>query len=1042
MYNRFSLGLCLMLLCNVYATNAASPIVTGLSTSNAYYGMVISVYGTDMNKVNAITIGGTNMNLFTIVSVSQIDITINSASASGNVILSYLGGTTSAGNFTFNGYITCAGLNYLSPSCWFGAVVPPPGAVISIAHNITMPSLSLANAPSTIRVLSGASITTLSGSTIFQSSHLQIDNGGIVTIGPNSIWNLNAGNLTNNGTINFSSTSGGIIRITSGTYLNNGVLNQGLGRFDFYGTCVLHIANITLQNLEVNGSLALTGSGTLQVNGDLQLNGALNMGSSTNLAIKGDIFGTGVLTANSRKLICNGNNQSIHCALTLYDLEVQSKNLSCFTSLSIQNKLSVQYKDTLIIRPQSVISVLSGLSNQSVNDGTILNQGSLLLFNSNALRVGGTATFIHNATSAIANSLSKMVLLPGSTFVYRGNANLIPTISVSGRSFHHLIFESTSGSWTDNVGFTGNANCTINGDLIIGNGVTLVNASYSGFWQLNGSLIVSGAMPANGLNMTFIGLNYRVSGIGTIRFNHLIINGFYTLKSSLYATVINVNGQLNMESNIISGQQFNLLAGAHLGVGHVLGITNTGNLGNVQTSLRNYSKQGSYIYNGVLKQISGNGLPDTIANLTVNKYSNDSNNCVLLSRNIVVTNTLNLIDGRFVTPGSVEIYVSNPSVSAVKYFTPMSLVNTSGFIEGNLRRKVQLGKYEFPVGVNQNYELASIVFNSNTNVDNILVRFDKYAYPCGYAQNKPSFFTKPTNGVNYSLVNDMLDYGCYVVEPYDTNNALVVNPVVNYDVQMLFNGHTNSLLGYSNLSAHYTLMKRPSCNTVWGLYGGTFNTNFNQAQVFLGNSVILGLQGLVSFSQFGAGFSSGTILPLEMTNFVGEQVNGTNQLSWTTLSEESTIKFVIERSENADDFTAIGEVAAKGARNSGADYSFLDEKAGTGIHYYRLKAVDVDANVSYSEMIALGTKGAISNFNVYPNPSANEIHFAYQLLQANTQATLKVYSMTGALMHAEVLSKNNQVYLLDTRDYQNGLYFYEILSGGQKLFTGKFDISK
>jgi hypothetical protein len=204
----------------------------------------------------------------------------------------------------------------------------------------------------------------------------------------------------------------------------------------------------------------------------------------------------------------------------------------------------------------------------------------------------------------------------------------------------------------------------------------------------------------------------------------------------------------------------------------------------------------------------------------------------------------------------------------------------------------------------------------------------------------------------------------------------------------------------------------------------------------------LKLQGLVSFSQFGAGFSNGTILPLEMTNFIGEQVNGANQLSWTTLSEESTIKFVIERSENADDFTSIGEVAAKGARNSGADYSFLDEKAGTGIHYYRLKAVDVDGNVSYSEMIALGTKGAISNFNVYPNPAANEIHFAYQLLQANTQATLKVYSMTGALMHAEVLTKNTQEYLLDTRDYQNGLYFYEILSGGQKLFTGKFDISK
>lgn len=37
---------------------------------------------------------------------------------------------------------------------------------------------------------------------------------------------------------------------------------------------------------------------------------------------------------------------------------------------------------------------------------------------------------------------------------------------------------------------------------------------------------------------------------------------------------------------------------------------------------------------------------------------------------------------------------------------------------------------------------------------------------------------------------------------------------------------------------------------------------------------------------------------------------------------------------------------------------------------------------------------------------------------------------------------NNQEHLLDTRDYQNGLYFYEFITGEQKLSTGKFNISK
>jgi hypothetical protein len=790
-------------------------------------------------------------------------------------------------------------------------------------------------------------------------------------------------------------------------------------------------------------TLTLNGTGTHQVIGNLVLNGTLVLSGSNDIAVSGDISGTGTLTAGTRKLSFNGTTQNLNAALSFYDLDVLCSNLYIGAGTTVNNKLRVTAADTLTTKLGFTLSIQSSALNPSVINGTFINQGTISVGTTGGLTVANGATFIHNTTTAISTNLSRTILAAGSTFVYRGNSALIPAMSVSNRTYHNLRFESTSGSWVDNIGFTGTNNCTINGDLFIGAGVTLLNASYTGIWNIAGNVQVDGVMPSNQLSASLTGANKTLTGSGTVRFKTITIPGSYTLATSFTAsTSATVTGTLMAETYVVSGAAFTLSAGGTLGIGHNQGITSSGNQGNIQTTTRSFSTAANYIYNGTASQPSGSGLPATVSNLTINNTGIGSNNMVTLSQTTTVTGTLNLMDGHFSATGAVELIVANTAANAIIGHASMALANNSSYVEGNLRRKVTTGVYDFPLGTSQNYQLAIITVNSNTNVDNILVSFDKFATGCGYNGNTPSFYAKPSNGSRSTLVDDMLNFGYYTVEPYDATNTLVTTPNISYDAQMLFNGHNNGVNGYTSVNSSYTLMKKPACGGAWGLYGGTFNTNNNQAQNSNSGAVALKLQGLVSFSQFGAGFSNGTILPLEMTNFVGEQVNGANQLSWTTLSEESTIKFVIERSENADDFTAIGEVAAKGARNSGADYSFLDEKAGTGIHYYRLKAVDVDGNVSYSEMIALGTKGAISNFNVYPNPAANEIHFAYQLLQANTQATLKVYSMTGALMHTEVLTKNTQEYLLDTRDYQNGLYFYEILSSGQKLFTGKFDISK
>ncbi|MCX8479717.1 MAG: hypothetical protein ORN56_07995, partial [Chitinophagales bacterium] len=671
---------------NCSATTLAppAPSFSSLSAASGYYGSTLSVYGTNMGNVTSITIGGVSMTNYTVVSSTQIDITINNASANGAVVLNHLGGSVTGSNYTVNGYITTAALTYTTASCWLGGAVPPAGAVVNIAHAITVPSIALASAPSTIRIMNGGAMTTTSASTGYQTAALTINAGGTLTLGPNAVWNINAGGLTNNGTINLGNTFGGTIKITGGSFVNNNTFNQGTGKIDFTGTCTLTTANTSLYNLDVNGALTLptgvvvnnvlnmnsgasivangltygsnayvsynasmspglewpinvstgtsipnavtiaasstltlNGTGTHQLKGNLVLNGTLVLSGSNDIAVSGDISGTGTLTAGTRKLSFNGTTQNLNAALSFYNLDVLCANLYVGANTTVTNKLNITAADTLTNKLGFTFTTQSPSLNPSIVSGTFINQGAMSV-SSGSLSIANGGTFIHNSISAIATNLGNMTLSNGSTWVYRGNSALIPAMSISGRTFYNLRFESTSGTWTDNSGFSGGSNCTINGDLFIGTGVTLLNSTYTGIWNIAGNMQVDGVMPSNQLSASLTGTTKTLTGSGTVRFKTLTVPGSYTLATSFSAsTSTTVTGTLMAETYVVSGAAFTLSAGGTLGIGHNQGITSSGNQGSIQTTTRSFSTAANYTYNGTASQVAGSGLPATVANLTV-----------------------------------------------------------------------------------------------------------------------------------------------------------------------------------------------------------------------------------------------------------------------------------------------------------------------------------------------------------------------------------------------------------------------------------------
>ncbi len=153
--------------------------------------------------------------------------------------------------------------------------------------------------------------------------------------------------------------------------------------------------------------------------------------------------------------------------------------------------------------------------------------------------------------------------------------------------------------------------------------------------------------------------------------------------------------------------------------------------------------------------------------------------------------------------------------------------------------------------------------------------------------------------------------------------------------------------------------------------------------------------------------STGTVLPIELTEFVGHQTkDGKATLLWKTETEVNNDRFEIQKSPNGNDFIVIGEIQGKGNTLTQQEYSFVDHNPKRGINYYRLKQIDFDGQFEYSHIISLNNryeKEQIGEF--YPNPSESGTVNLDYYTTTNEDLKMSIFEISGKL----VLTKEIQV---------------------------------
>lgn len=172
--------------------------------------------------------------------------------------------------------------------------------------------------------------------------------------------------------------------------------------------------------------------------------------------------------------------------------------------------------------------------------------------------------------------------------------------------------------------------------------------------------------------------------------------------------------------------------------------------------------------------------------------------------------------------------------------------------------------------------------------------------------------------------------------------------------------------------------------------------------------------------------------------------NKTAVLSWATTSEDGFEGFEVERSADGAHWTTAGSINAKGQnRTSVNDYVFTDMNPFRGKTYYRLKLLDANGQMQYSEIRTVAFKNFVEEFRIAPNPTREQTSITVEA-NSSFMATLTISDFMGRSVYTtnvRINAGSNVIPVNGLSKFNNGIYMVQLVSDEINI-SGKLMISK
>ena len=169
-------------------------------------------------------------------------------------------------------------------------------------------------------------------------------------------------------------------------------------------------------------------------------------------------------------------------------------------------------------------------------------------------------------------------------------------------------------------------------------------------------------------------------------------------------------------------------------------------------------------------------------------------------------------------------------------------------------------------------------------------------------------------------------------------------------------------------------------------------------------NVLPSIDGNASYELL-AGTDNGTVVcfsgglnavPVELTSFTASVEGRSVNLQWTASTQLNNKGFQIERKSGNADYQAVAFIKGEGTTSEQKTYTYKDQDLKEGKYTYRLKQIDLDGSVNYSNEVNVSVEMPVS-FNLfqnYPNPFNPSTTINFSLPQ-KSEVKLVVYDILG-----------------------------------------------
>jgi hypothetical protein len=188
---------------------------------------------------------------------------------------------------------------------------------------------------------------------------------------------------------------------------------------------------------------------------------------------------------------------------------------------------------------------------------------------------------------------------------------------------------------------------------------------------------------------------------------------------------------------------------------------------------------------------------------------------------------------------------------------------------------------------------------------------------------------------------------------------------------------------------------------------------------FLNTQTVVNLNGTTSYTfdvnstagsyasnRFRIIFSSSQLLfaplPVTFTGLKAFSKNNEANIKWTVENEKGISKYEVLKSINGRDFSSLGIVQSKNSSGT-SEYQWIDPSIETGANFYRIKSIDINGQLQYSNIIKVNSDFNLQSVSVYPNPVTNGTINLQFTNQAKGFYSIRLINNFGQILHVSQL---------------------------------------